>query len=75
MNAHKGVMQPQILSPTHLIQVLKDSQNSFPRDLQVPSPLSEVYSYQLINIATIELYILDYKLVYMLKVPLTSQCL
>jgi hypothetical protein len=32
MNVHKGVMQPQILSPSHLIQILKDSPDSFPRD-------------------------------------------
>jgi hypothetical protein len=72
MNAHKGVMQPQILSPSHLMQVLKDSQDSFPRDLQVPTPLSEVYTYQLINIVTVEVYIVDDKMVYVLKVPLTS---
>jgi hypothetical protein len=72
MNAHKGVMQPQILSPSYLIQVLKDSQDSFPRDLYAPSPLNEVYSYQLINIVTVEVYILSDKLVCVLKVPLTS---
>jgi hypothetical protein len=65
MNAHKGVMQRQILLPSHLVQVLKDSQDSFSRDLQVPTPLSEVYSYQLINIV-------DYKMAYVLKVPLSS---
>jgi hypothetical protein len=38
MNAHEGVMQRQILLPSHLVQVLKDSQDSFLRDLQVPTP-------------------------------------
>jgi hypothetical protein len=52
LNAKQGIMQPQVLSPSHLIDILKSSQNSFPRDLQVPVTLSEVYLYQLVNIVT-----------------------
>jgi ATP-dependent 26S proteasome regulatory subunit len=43
MNAKQGIMQPQVLSPRHLIEVLKTSRDSFPRDLQVPVTLSEAY--------------------------------
>jgi hypothetical protein len=44
----------------------------FPARSTSTSPLSEVYSYQLINIVAVEVYIVDDKMVYVLKVPLTS---
>jgi hypothetical protein len=53
LNVRNGVMQPQILPPSHLVQILKGSQDSFPRDLQIPIPLSEAYAYQLIKIVTV----------------------
>jgi hypothetical protein len=53
LNARQGIMQPQVLSPSHLIEILKSSQDSFPRDLQVPVTLSEAYLYQLVSIVSI----------------------
>jgi hypothetical protein len=50
LSAKSGIIQPQVLSPNHIIQILKSSQESLPRDLQVPVPLSEAYTYLLINI-------------------------
>lgn len=70
LTAKQGIMQPQTLSPSHLIEILKSSQSSFPRALQVPVVLSEVYLYQLINIVSIEIYIVEHNLVYMVNAML-----
>jgi hypothetical protein len=43
LSAKGGIIQPQVLSPSHMIQTLRSSQDSFPCDLQVPVPLSETY--------------------------------
>jgi hypothetical protein len=41
VNAHKGVLQPQIVSPITLIEVLIKSVSSFPKDTTLPFPLSK----------------------------------
>jgi len=41
MNARKGVIQPQIVSPTTLMEVLIKSVYAFPKDTTLPSPLSK----------------------------------
>jgi hypothetical protein len=46
LSAKGGITQSQALSPSHMIETLRSSQDSFPRDLQVPLPLSETYSWQ-----------------------------
>jgi hypothetical protein len=55
-----------------MIQTLRSSQDLFPRDLQVPVQLSKAYTYLLINIVTIETYIMGNNLVYIVKVPLVT---
>jgi hypothetical protein len=72
LNAKTGITQPQVLSPGHMIQILRSSQDTFPRDLQVPVQLSEACTYLLINILTIETYIVGNNLVYIVKVPLVT---
>jgi hypothetical protein len=61
------------LLPSHLIEILKCSQDSFPRDLQVPITLSEADLYQLVNIVSLDIYIADNNLVYIVKVPLATR--
>jgi hypothetical protein len=72
LSAKSGIIQPQVLSPSHIIQTLRSSQDSFPRDLQVPVPLSKTYTYLLINILSIETYIICNNLMYIVKVPLVT---
>jgi hypothetical protein len=72
LGAKGGIIQPQVLSPSHMIQILKSSQDSFPRDLQVPVPLSDAYAYLLINILSIDVYIVGSNLVYMVRIPLAT---
>ena len=65
-----GVIQPQVLPPSRLIQILKISQDSFPRDLEVPIVLSEAYAYILLDIIKVDVYLVENNLVYSIQVPL-----
>lgn len=72
LNWKSGVVHPQVLSPVRLMEVLKLSQDGFPRDLEVPMDLSEAYAYLLYNIVSVEVYLVKSNLVYVVKVPLTT---
>jgi hypothetical protein len=52
------------------MEILKISQDSFPRDLEVPVELSEDYVYFLYNIVNVEVYLVKGNLVYIVEVPL-----
>jgi hypothetical protein len=52
------------------MEILKISQDSFPRDLEVPVILSQAYAYMLLDISRIESYLVDNKLVYIVLIPL-----
>jgi hypothetical protein len=54
LSARQGIMQPQVLSPGNLTEILKSSQGSFPSDLKVPVTLSKAYLHQLISIVSVE---------------------
>jgi hypothetical protein len=64
-----GIIHPQVLPPSRLIQILRISQDSFPRDLEVPVMLSEAYAYVLIDIISVDVYLVRNKLVYAVQVP------
>jgi hypothetical protein len=72
LNVKKGIIQPQVLSPIHMIDILRSSQDLFPRGLQVPVQLTEAYAYLILNIITIDSYIVGSNLVYIVKVPLST---
>jgi hypothetical protein len=65
-----GIIHPQVLPPSRLIQILKISQDSFPHDLEVPVVLSEAYAYVLIDIISVDMYLVGNNLVYTVQVPL-----
>jgi hypothetical protein len=64
-----GIVQPQVLSPVRLMEILKISQDSFPRDLEVPVEMSKAYAYLLYNIVNVEVYLVKGNLVYTSEVP------
>jgi len=61
---------PNVLPPSRLIQILKISQDSFLRDLEVPVVLSEVYAYVLFDVVSVDVYLVKNNLVYTVQVPL-----
>jgi hypothetical protein len=45
LHCKNGIVNPQVLSPVRLMEILQISQDGFPRDLEVPVELSEAYAY------------------------------
>lgn len=66
LSAKGRIILPQVLSPSHMIQI-KSSQDSFPCDLQIPLPLSDAYTYFLINFLSVDMYIVGSNLVYIVR--------
>jgi hypothetical protein len=58
-----GIVQPQVLPPGRLVQIMKISQDSFPRGLEVPVVLSEAYAYVLFDIVKVDVYLAENNLV------------
>jgi hypothetical protein len=67
-----GIVHPQVLPPARLLEILRMSQDSFPRDLKVPIELSEAYTYQLYNIISVDVYLVKGNLVYSVQIPLVK---
>jgi len=65
-----GIIQPKVLPPSLLIQILKISLHSFPRDLEVLIVLSEAYAYVLFDIVGVDVYLVENNLVHTVQVPL-----
>ena len=64
-----GIIQ-QVLPPSRLIQIMKISQGSFPRHLEVPVVLSEPYACVLFDIVSVDVYLIQNNLVHTVQVPL-----
>jgi hypothetical protein len=52
------------------MQILKVSQDSFPRNLELTITLSEAYAYVLFDIVRVDVCLVEHNLVYTLQVPL-----
>jgi hypothetical protein len=59
-----GIVHPQVLPPARLLEILRMSQDSFPRDLEFPIELSEAYACLLYNIISVDVYLVKGNLVY-----------
>jgi hypothetical protein len=70
LHGKNEIMQPQMLSPIRLMQILKMSQVNFPRDLEIPVVLSEAYAYVLFDIVSVDVALVEHNLVYTVQVPL-----
>jgi hypothetical protein len=73
VNARKGILQPQIVSPKFIMDALIQSMPSFPEDSTSPFPLSKNsinFSY---NVCNIYVYIDEGILVYVITLPLINR--
>ena len=59
-----------MLRPSHLIKILKISQDSFPCDLEFPFVLSRTYTYVLFHIGSVDVYLIENNLEYTVQVLL-----
>jgi hypothetical protein len=73
MNAQKGVIQPQIVSPTTLMEVLIKSVYAFPKDTTLPSPLSKNSVHFIFRVCELQVYIKNGILGYVVLLPLVSR--
>jgi hypothetical protein len=67
-----GIIQPQVLPPSRLIQILKISRDSFLCYLEVPVVLSKAYACVLFDIVSVDVYLVENNLVCTVKVLLLN---
>jgi len=65
-----GIVQPQVLRPSRLSQILQISQDSFPCDLVVPVVPSRAYACVLFDIVSVDVFLVENNLVCTVQVPL-----
>jgi hypothetical protein len=73
LNAKKGILQPQIVSPSALVNALTEGASAFPKDTTLPIPLSKDSAYQLLRLCTLQVYIKQSVLVYVISIPLVNK--
>jgi hypothetical protein len=70
LNAQKGVLQPQIVSPTLILETLRKSIPSFHKDTLAPFSLSKDSNSLISRICDIHIYIKDGMLGYVISITL-----
>ena len=73
INAQKGVLQPQIISPSALMDALLRSAPAFPKDATFPFPLSKDSTHLLIRLCDLQVYIKHGILGYVTLMPLVNR--
>jgi hypothetical protein len=73
INAQKGVIQPQIISPNLIIETLKRSIASFPKETMAPFILSKDSTSLITKICDIHIYVKNGILAYVIQLPLISR--
>jgi len=72
-HAHRGILQPQIVSPTTLMDSLIKCSPAFPKDTSLPFPLSKDSSHLLIRMCNLQVYIKNGILGYVILLPLVNR--
>jgi hypothetical protein len=73
LNARKGILQPQVVAPHRLMEILTRDITSFPRDTTVPFPLSEDSTNLFHKICDLHVYLKDGILGYVVELPLVNR--
>nr|XP_023022049.1 uncharacterized protein LOC111510369 isoform X1 [Leptinotarsa decemlineata] len=71
-NAKKGDLDPYILTPLNLIQMLQDIQPSLTEGRQFPFYPNLENAAQLYNIITPDVYLFNYTIIFIMKIPLVD---
>lgn len=72
INSQKGVIQPHIITPAHIINQIKASQADVPSELTLPIPMSATYQNLVLRIIDLDVFLKDNFLVYVIRLPLTN---
>jgi hypothetical protein len=73
VNAQKGILQPQIVSPKLIMDALIQSMPSFPKDTTSPFPLSKNSINLIYKVCNVHVYIDDGILGYVITLPLINR--
>ena len=73
MNAQKGVLQPQIITPITLMGALIKNVSAFPKDTTLPFPLSKDSAHFILRLCDLQVYIKNGILGYVILLPLVSR--
>jgi hypothetical protein len=71
-NAQKGILQPQIVPPHSLIEILMKSILSFPKDTMAPFSLNKDTTSLIYLVCDVHIYMKDGILGYIITIPLMS---
>ena len=73
INAQKGILQPQIVSPSTLIEALLKSVPAFPKDTTLPFPLSKDSTHLVNRLWELQVYVKRGILGYIILMPLVNR--
>jgi hypothetical protein len=69
VNSQKGEIQPQLVTPAHILKQVKMNQADMPSDLSLLIPTSATYQHLLLRIDSINVFLKDHFLVYVIRYP------
>ena len=71
--AQKGTLAPRVMSPSMLLDALRNSSSLFPRDTTLPFPLSKDYIHVAYPLCEVRVYIYEQRIGYVISVPLVHK--
>ena len=72
IDSQRGVIQPQRITPTQILEQIKTSQADMPSDLSLPNPASATYLNWLLRIVNIDVILKGKFLVYVIRRHITN---
>jgi hypothetical protein len=73
IHAQRGMLQLQVISPATLIELLMKSAPAFPKDTNVPFPMSKDSTHLLIRLCELQVYIKSGIVGYVILLPLVNR--
>ncbi|XP_046382338.1 uncharacterized protein LOC124153285 [Ischnura elegans] len=72
INAQKGVLQPQIISPEEIMTMFDKHKADIPKDLTLPFPQSVAYRSKLLKMLELDVFLSNHVLGYVISIPLSN---
>ena len=73
IHAQAGKVQPQLVPPKLLLEALRESQASFPRDTTLPFALSADSASLVYKVYDVRVYVQNNRLSYVISIPLIDK--
>lgn len=72
LNAQRGILQPEVMSPGRVIRAFQRSRSNFPKDLTIPVTLSMAQGHALLKISDVHIFVKRNILSYVIETPLVN---